>query len=145
MLAGKGQRLSKGSTVFVFRQDSGIIAWCSDLQVLQGVHLGLAACRESSFPLENHGIPCDRVYLSWQEWLFIHALRTIRAPLCPYLTPIFMHSMHWAPFLSFLRRTVGAWSERPTFMWQNVLGILGHRGRGTVFHGAIFQDKGEIF
>lgn len=50
MLAGKGRRWPKGRALFVFRQDSGIIAWRSDLQVLYEAHLVLAACSESWFP-----------------------------------------------------------------------------------------------
>lgn len=50
MLAGKGRRWLKGRALFVFRQDSGIIAWRSDLQVLYEAHLVLAARSESWFP-----------------------------------------------------------------------------------------------
>lgn len=55
MLAVKGQRLEKARALFVFRQDSGIIAWRSDLQVLYEAHLDLAACSESWFPPKNAG------------------------------------------------------------------------------------------
>lgn len=50
MLAGKGRGWPKGRALFVFRQDSGIIAWRSDLQVLYEAHLVLAARSESWFP-----------------------------------------------------------------------------------------------
>lgn len=53
MLAGKGRRWRKGRALFVFRQDSGIIAWRSDLQVLYEAHLALAACGESWFPCKT--------------------------------------------------------------------------------------------
>ena len=50
MLAGKGRRWRKGRALFVFRQDSGVIAQRSDLQVLYEAHLALAARSESGFP-----------------------------------------------------------------------------------------------
>lgn len=61
MLTGKGRGWPKGRALFVFRQDSGIIAWRSDLQVLYVAHLVLAACSESWFPWKSP----DSI---WQVW-----------------------------------------------------------------------------
>lgn len=61
MLAGRGRRRPKGRALFVFRQDSGIIAWRSDLQVLSEARLALAARSVSWFPWK-------RPDSMWQAW-----------------------------------------------------------------------------